>query len=515
MGICRTKSRKKNRSGNLLIPATWLVLTILALPVRGADPLKSVNLLLMDNSRSVPVMDPGRTRQEVLAEILKILDGCENRLILFGGAKEIVVDDPSKFINDGWHTDYYYAFRRAVEIRSQYSPDRDVKIIFITDGLLDPSPGDYPENLNREKTMVQGQAHDKTLILLEEHHIPTFVILLGGRYDLYRIEQISIAANGLLAANPLVEKAAAFLKNNGLLFRQFIYKVPPRSSVKEVKQIMQQIQHRDRPWIEILLAVILVLAVMSFLFLTLRSFPAPGDRETIELVEGVAILIGTDGVLPWLPLHFRRPGRKGGLQAVTSTNEAVASISFQQRNFDFSPRGLVGVQKLDPASRRLLEADVRQLPPMLDEMEKKGNDEEMIAATNLRYYCSNLDVARIKTIIQAREMDRLDIQADDFLKAKVYASLAPDLLEELTEHRVSITIPGRNLVRAQVLTGQEYLLGRYRMRVVMVNRDSKFSARVTLQYVKVPSPFGLKKILPLPVQQVLRLRGPRTARLSC
>ena len=89
-------------------------------PARGCQGIKGVNILVMDNSRSVPNMDRTRDRVEVLKELLGMLEGYENRLILFGGRNEIALDNPDKFINDGWHTDYHYAFEAAVRVRKEY-----------------------------------------------------------------------------------------------------------------------------------------------------------------------------------------------------------------------------------------------------------------------------------------------------------------------------------------------------------------------------------------------------------
>ncbi len=46
--------------------------------------------------------------------------------------------------------------------------------------------------------------------------------------------------------------------------------------------------------------------------------------------------------------------------------------------------------------------------------------------------------------------------------AKVYVSLAPDLIQEMTEQRITISIPNRNIIRSQLQEGQLYDLGRYR-----------------------------------------------------
>jgi hypothetical protein len=89
--------------------------------------------------------------------------------------------------------------------------------------------------------------------------------------------------------------------------------------------------------------------------------------------------------------------------------------------------------------------------------------------------------------------------------------VAPDLLEELTEHRVFLTIPNRNIIRSQLTPGQIYNLGRYRIKAAAVSKDSKYSARVTIEYLRVPSTLGLKNLIPPGVQRWIRLRRTITA----
>ncbi len=77
--------------------------------------------------------------------MISLLQDYENRLILFGGRSEIDVDLPDRYVNDGWHTDFYYGFKAVAEIRREYPPECDVKFILITDGVQDSFAEDYPE----------------------------------------------------------------------------------------------------------------------------------------------------------------------------------------------------------------------------------------------------------------------------------------------------------------------------------------------------------------------------------
>jgi len=491
----------------LLTCLSWAAFVGLA--VRDCQNIQGVNILLVDNSRSVPPLDPRMERSEVLTVIDDILENFENRWILFGGREEIAVDQPSRFINDGMHTDFYFAFQAAVRIRQEYPPDCPVKIILITDGLLDAFVSDYPGQGLSRKAQAMEFSLDQTLKLLDENPVETYIILLGGQYDRSVMEQIVIAANGFARANPLMEKAAEFLGNDGVLLRQFIFKHEPEAGIEEVKEIVQTITTEDSPYLETFLLIGLVLLGVVALALYFRSFPAVGDQEIIEMVEGVPVLVGAEVKNPSVianPAHF---SRKRGFQYVTSTTSALASLSYQQRKLDFSSRGCKDLDKLTPIQRALLEVDLERVAARLTEMEREGRDEEIIVATDLRYYCSNLSIDQIRTIIQAREQDRSKVSALDLLHAKVYLSMAPDLMEELSEYRVLINIPSRNVVRATVEQGQEYRLDGYKVRIAEVEKDSRYSARVVMEYLAVPSLLGLKRLLPSAVQRTLRFRRPQ------
>jgi hypothetical protein len=498
----------------------WLLpgmLLLACLLVRAEDSerpctgIQGVNIFLVDNSRSVPVIDSRMERSQVLRELLNLLPGFENRLILFGGRSEIVLDDPDRFISDGWHTDFYYGFKAAVEVRHQYPAGCDVKIILITDGVLDAFPEDYPEERFQLRPQAQSFAREQTYQLLARERIPTYIILLGDAYDPYLIEQFSIKANGLAQANPLVEKASEFLKNDGFLLKRFVFRVKPEVGLPVVKEIVRKIVTEDAPRVEYALVLLLVAALLVFTILAIRSFPAPGDREIIDLTDSAPVLIGLDPPPHMLLSTPRRRASRRGLQPVVATSAAVASVSYQRRIFDFTSRGLKSVQRLSTIYRQLLDMDVRDLGRHLERMERGGTDEEIIAATDLKYYCSNMDVDHIKSILRAREMERMDIDAKEFLMAKVYVSLAPDLLQEMTEQRITLSIPGRNIIRAQLQEGQEYDLGRYRVRVVALRKDSLSTARLILEYVRMPSTLGLKRFIPAAVQRLIRFRRPISA----
>ena len=472
------------------------------------DQVAGVNILLMDNSRSVPVTDDASSRLPVLNLLGDVLKDYENRLVLFGGRYEIELDEPGRFVNDGMHTDFFFAFEAALRIRDEYPPQCNVKVILITDGLLDAFVSDYPEHKLNDKSQAMRFSIDQTFKILEEKPVETYVILLGRRYDRDFIEQLSIHANGFLQANPLVERAAEFLGNNGFLLKQFIFEIEENPEPEEIQAVVAQIVEEDAPRFEWILVAVFALLVMIFFVIYFRSFPSAGDREIIDLVEGVPVLIGAGVKNPAVIANSKHFQRKRGLQHVTTMSQAIANLSYQQRPFDFSARGLQGLEDLNPILRSLLEEDVGTLGRRLVEMERAGKDDEIIAATDLKYYCSNLDAAQVKEILKAREMDRRNIEAIDFLHAKVYVAVAPDMLEEFKELKILLNIPSQKIAGAEIQKNKNYRMKSYTVRFLEINRDDKYYARVVLEYLKVPSLLGLKRLLPSGIQKILRFRQP-------
>lgn len=485
------------------LTASWMA----AAPRQLAPGKKGLVILLVDNSRSVPRMDPTRSREDVLRTLVSSLEDFETRLILFGGRNEIILDNPSAQSNGGWHTDYNYAFQSAMRVLDEYIPKPPARIILVTDGVPDAFPEDYREESFSSKDEAMAFSRSETLGLLEERHVPTYVVLLGSSYDRDYMERITVKANGFARANPLVEKAALFLDNNGSLLRQFLYIVPSNAPMAELVKITRRIVTESNPRLEWALFLLIVIPILVLTVLSLRSFPAPGDTEILKLEEGVPIYLGTGNQDPLVlanPDHVRR---KVGLQHVLDSNYAQASFVYLKTPIDFSPKDLPGLSQLDPIYRSLLEEDIRRIPERLQHMENSSSDDEVIAATNLHYYCSDLDPERIRSILLARGTSRKSISCEDFLKAKIYVALAPDMLQELTEYKVLVSVPAMQLMRAEASPGMTLKIGRLTMTLADIQTDAQFGASLVLEYRRMPTFMGIKLWMPHPIQRVLRLRG--------
>src|SRR5688572_32839775 len=79
-----------------------------------------VILFLVDNSASLPPLDPEEKRVAALEKMFTFLEGRPYRLILFGGRKEVFVDDVTNYRNDGDWTDFYFAFAKVQELKKEY-----------------------------------------------------------------------------------------------------------------------------------------------------------------------------------------------------------------------------------------------------------------------------------------------------------------------------------------------------------------------------------------------------------
>src|SRR5829696_8001793 len=83
----------------------------LAVPEKGP-----VILFLVDNSASLPPLDPEEKRVSALEKMFAFLEGQPYRLILFGGRREVYVDDVTNYRNNGQWTDFYFAFLKVKEL---------------------------------------------------------------------------------------------------------------------------------------------------------------------------------------------------------------------------------------------------------------------------------------------------------------------------------------------------------------------------------------------------------------
>src|SRR5262249_8380295 len=138
-----------------------------------------VIFFLVDNSASLPPLDPDEKRVEALEKMFSFLKGQRYRLVLFGGRREVFVDDVSKYRNNGQWTDFYFAFQKVQDLAKFYPPGTDFRVILVTDAIVDPGPQDWDDLGVPKGADLKAYSIKKTLELVAEMKLPLYVILVG------------------------------------------------------------------------------------------------------------------------------------------------------------------------------------------------------------------------------------------------------------------------------------------------------------------------------------------------
>jgi hypothetical protein len=488
--------------------------TAVASPAPAADASQPVILFLVDNSASLPPLDPESKRVEALEKIFGFLRGQPYRLVLFGGRQEVVVDDPERYRNDGQWTDFYSAFVKAREVMSSYPPKTEFRMILLTDALIDPRPEDWVDLGLPPQADLKSFAVQRTVALVREMQTPLYVILVGelpGGEQLYTAERsprfildLVAAANGA-QAGPTAQTLASFFDDNGLLLKKFIFRAAPEQGLKQIEPAVKRITAPPRPWVELKVLTYLVLPAVLFLLLLLgilvRSFPGTGDLETLELDEGRPVHVAVDR------LHKLESGGWGptGLSLVAEPKDAVATFVYQPPPLDLSGAGL-DFTGLDALSNEILPLPLEELPRRLHHYANDGSKEEKIFALNLEYMAQSFDPKQAERLLATSPAERGRVSAIDYLRAKTHLLSNEALRDALTAPRVHLTIYGPGGGRKELWPGARLHLGSYGFVVEGIEKGGRKDARLHLGYDRVPSLLGLKSWLPGWLQRVFRLR---------
>jgi len=499
---------------NLLLPALLLAA---ASPSPSPGPARPgpVILFLVDNSASLPPLDPDEKRVAALEKMFTFLEGQPYRLILFGGRREIYVDDVSRYRNNGQWTDFYFAFEKARELIKEYPTGTEFRMILLTDALLDPGPGDWDDLGASKGGDLKAYVVEKTLDLIREIRLPLYVILVGEvpKEGLVPGDQeqstgfvldMVRAANGA-KASPLAQSLSSFFRDDGILLKKFVFRVAPHEGLKRVEPVVRRIVAPSRPAVELQFLSYLVLPLSLFLALLLgilvRSFPGPGDVEVVEMSLGAPVHLAADR------LHKLQNGGWGtsGLSLLGDAKGAAATLTYQTPSTDLTGAGL-DTQALDAQTRRLLPSGLEEMRRALEEYSDTGSKEEKIYALNLDYMAKNFEAKEAERILSMPASERRKVPALDFLRAKANLLSNESLRRKLTEPRVQVVGYGRGSERKELQPGTLVRIGRYGFVVKDVSRGGRKAVRLVLYYDRVPSLFGLKTLLPGVFQRVFRLR---------
>ena len=471
-------------------------------------------MFLVDNSASLPPLDPEEKRVAALEKMFGFLRGQPYRLVLFGGRDELYVDDVQRYRNNGQWTDFYFAFDKARELIASYPKGSDFKMVLLTDAIVDPAPQDWEGALPAGRDL-RAHSISRTLELVGSLGVPLYVILVGDApaegvatgdreqspafvLDLVR------AANGREAA-PFAQSIAAFFKDDGLLLKRFVYRVAPHEGLKQIEPAVRRIAAPATVGVELKFMSGLILPLALFVALLLgilvRSFPGSGDVEIVELTTGVPVHLAVDR------LHRLESGGWGstGLSLLPDARGAAATLTYQAPPLDVQGLGL-DLEPLDALSRRLVAVPLDELKRALDELPLSGSKEDKIYALNLDYMARNFDAARAEALLLSPPEKRRALPALDFLRAKAHLLSNADLRRRLLDPRVHLVGYGKHAERKDLQPGSLIRIGPYALVVRDIQRGGRKDARLVLYYESVPSLLGFKSWLPARLQRAVRLR---------
>jgi hypothetical protein len=493
-----------------------LVVALLAnaTPAPPAPPSGTVILFLIDNSASLPPLDPDEKRVAALEKMFGFLQGQPYRLVLFGGKNEVFVDDVQRYRNNGQWTDFYFAFDRARGLIASYPKGTAFKMVLLTDAIVDPAPSDWEGAVPAGKD-VRAHSIERTLELVGSLRVPLYVILVGDvpaegvapadreQSPAFVLDLVR-AANGREAA-PWAQSLASFFDDDGVLLKKFVYRVAPHEGLKRIEPVIRRIAAPPAVGVEVRLLSSLVLPLSLFVALLLgilvRSFPGAGDVEVVELAIGIPVHVAVDR------LHRLESGGWGstGLSLLPDAKGAAATLTYQAPPLDVQGLGL-DLSPLDALSKRLVALPIDELRRVLDELPLSGSKEDRIYALNLDYVARNFDAARAEALLLTPSDKRRTLPALDFLRAKAHLLSNGELRRKLLDPRVHIVGYGKDAERKDLHPGGLVRIGPYGFVVRDVQKGGRKDVRLVLYYETVPSLLGLKNWLPARLQRSLRWR---------
>ncbi len=480
-----------------------------ASPAAGAP----VILFLIDNSASLPPLDPDETRVAALDKMFRFVSRNPYRLVLFGGRDEVFVDELGRYRNNGQWTDYYHAFVKAREIMAEYPEGTEFRMVLFTDAILDPAPADWDGMSIPAGDDLKAHVAQRTVALVREMGVPLYVILVGDapagpashpERAPGLILDMTRAANGA-RATAFAQTVADFFQDDGLLLKKFVFRVDSAEGLKAIEPVVTRIAAPSSPVVETGILAALVLPLVLFLFLLVgilvRSFPGPGDVEILELPVGQPVHVAAD------KLHRLQGGgwAGAGLALVADPRDATATFTLRPPEMDLTGAG-TDMSQADAETKALLALPLEELRRRLEAMADEGTKEEKIFALNLDYMAKNLSAAEVERALTTPVPQRSHLQAIGFLRAKTHLLGNDALRAKLTEPRVHVVTYGRHAERKEAAPGAVLRIGPYAFQVGNVARGGRKDVRVFLHYERIPSLAGIKNWMPSGIQRAARFR---------
>jgi hypothetical protein len=458
---------------------------------------------MLDNSASLPPLDPQGQRRAVLDKIIHLLDNQPYRLVLFGGRQEIFVDAPERYVNNGEWTDFYFAFKKAEEIVKAYPDGTDFKMILLTDGLLDPIAEDWVDQELPKDADLKKLAGERAIELLDEMDVPLYVILVGDLVGSVFVREMAQAANGTLLGSRYAQGVSDFFEDDGVLLRRFIYHVEPHKGLEQIVPIVQRIARAASFQVELSLISSLLLVMAMIVGVGVRSFPGAGDQEILEIREECPLHVAVDrlrrissGVTSW---SWR------GLSLAKDTKKADATFTLKLGSQDLPPDGL-DLSHMESIPKELIRLPLPALRQRMDKLLKSGDKTEMIEALNLDYVAPDFDPEKAERLLTATASERRKMDPMEFLRAKIHILHNPTLHEKITGPRVDCLTHGKGAEKRELRVGDRFDLRRYSFRMIGLTTGGRKDYKITLSYEQAPSALWLKQIVPGFIQRVLRFR---------
>ncbi len=464
---------------------------------------EAVLLFLLDNSASLPPLDPELQRRDAVEKMYSFLEGQPYRLVLFGGRKEIHIDEPQYYRNSGKWTDFYHAFVAVSELIKEYPAGTEFKMVLITDGKIDPSPSEWADQELPPGADLRAFAGDRCVELLKQIAQPLYVIVIGQEVDLPLIQRMVVAANGEMAASDYAQGVADFFADDGMLFRRFVFRLEEEEGLEVIQPIVTRISAPATPKIELAITGSLLIAIGMLVGVGVRSFPGAGDREVVELRTGEPVQIAVDR-LRRLSSDVPAWSWKG-LSLVESSKGAVAMFTAQEDSVALPSTGFA-LEGLDAISSSVIDLPLPALQEKLETLSREGGKDEQIYALNLEYVAKDMEEPRVERLIGSSPAERRKLSANDFLRAKVHLLHNEKLKKKLTGACVVVKTYGLKAPEHELRPGSKIQLGRYEFRIDELTKGGRKEYRLGLSYERVPSPLFLKRVVPGRVQRALRLR---------
>ncbi len=464
---------------------------------------ESVILFLLDNSASLPPLDPDTQRREAIEKIYSFLKGQPYRLILFGGRNEVYVDAPQHYRNAGKWTDFYFAFEAARDVAAEYPEGTEFKIVLITDGMIDPSPRDWQDQSVAKGADLRQEAGSRTVRLLESLGLPLYAILIGEEVDYELIQRMVVAANGSIASSDYAQGIAEFFDDDGMLLRRFIFRIEKDEGLEEIEPIVTRIATPPASRVEFGIAGVLTAMLAIFIGIGVRSFPGSGDREIVELKTGSPLQMAVDRLRRVSPDGPRWSWK--GLSLVESSKHAVAMLTAKERSTELPPTGF-HIDGIDEIARGLIELPLEQLRERVELLSKEGTKDEQIYALNLEYVAGDMEEALVERLVTSAPAERAKFGPLDFLRAKVHLLHNDKLNKKLTGPTIDCKTYGVKSQEFELRYGSKVRLGRYEFRVDELGMGGRKDVKLGLAYENVPSRLFLKRFIPGKIQRALRMR---------